>query len=181
MAANSLSVPQRYLLPCPQCSRQIAVKPTQAGDPIHCDCGFTNTAPTLAEIKQLEPEPVADTADKPRRRWSVQRGIAFTLGAYLLIAAGLVQWRIAPQRAALDIRQPAFKEINFDVQRLQPLDAWEAWLHFRDQKLEYRATPEYLENRVKYRELSYYLYAGWLAAALGLAAILGAILWPRGR
>jgi hypothetical protein len=76
----------------------------------------------------------------------------------------------------LNIRQPAFREIDIDVQQLTPVQAWEAWEHFRQQKLEFRTTPDYLKNRARYRELSLYLYTAWVAAAAGVLLIAGSML-----
>jgi hypothetical protein len=154
----------------------------QAGETIFCGCGAAVEVPTLRELRSLEPAVFqASDRSRPAGRWSAERGIAFTTGALLILAAAITHWQIAPRRAVLEIRQPAFQEINFDVQRLSPLQAWEAWEHFRDEKLEYRVTPQYLENRAKHRELSYYLYAAWTAAAIGLATIIASLAWPRTR
>ncbi len=43
---------------------------------------------------------------------------------------------------------------------------------FRQQKLDFRLTPEFLENRAQYRELSIYLYAAWVVAAVGLLLVV---------
>jgi hypothetical protein len=138
------------------------------------------TVPTLREIRLLEPLDALDSR-QASPDWNVQRGLLFVGGVLLLAVASLATWRILPQRQTLNIARPAFKEIDFDVQRLNPLEAWDAWNHLRQQTLEFRVTPEYLENRTKHRELSMYLYAAWAAAAVGLALMVAAVVWPGGR
>jgi hypothetical protein len=167
----------RFKLPCDQCSHVHPISPTQAGETLSCDCGHSILVPTLREIRALEPLERPD-AEHTSPDWNVQRGLLFVGGALLLAIAALATWRIWPQRDALVTTQPAFQEINFDVQRLNPNEAWDAWEHLRQQTLEFRVTPEYLSNRKKYRELSYLLYAAWSGAAIGLVMIGGSLLWP---
>jgi hypothetical protein len=99
----------------------------------------------------------------------------------MVAGAALTTWRILPQRQILNTQRPAFREIEFDVQLLTPLQAWEAWEHLRQQKLEFRATPEYLANRQQYREFSLYLYVAWAFAAIGMVIVAVALAWPRPR
>jgi hypothetical protein len=153
------------------------VSPTQAGETLTCACGRTLTVPTLREIRSLEPLEQADRAPTSSD-WNVQKGSLFVGGALLLAIAALATWRLLPQRQALNTSQPAFQEISFDVHDLDPLQAWEYWEYLRKQTLEFRMTPEFLENRAKYRELSYLLYAVWAAAAVGLALIAASLVWP---
>lgn len=167
----------RYLLPCPGCHQPLPVSTTQAGETLTCGCGRVATIPTLREIKALPLAPSAVADIRTRSTWSVQRGLVFVSGALLIAASVLAYWQIAPRRRALDIRRPDFVELTIDVQQLTPLQAWDAWEHFRDQKLEFRDTPKFIENRAKYRELSYYLYTAAAGACLGSALILGSTLW----
>jgi hypothetical protein len=169
----------RFKLPCPQCARVHPVSPSQAGESVACECGQALLVPTLREIRTLEPVETGVDRGRPASDWDVQRGLLFVAGVLLLSIAALTTWRILPQRQALNVAQPAFREIDFDVQSLSPLQAWEAWDHFRQQTLEVRATPEYLENRKQFHELSMYLYAAWTAAAVGLLLIGAAVMWPR--
>jgi hypothetical protein len=129
-------------------------------------------------MRTLEPAAVQpDSSSVPT--WDLQRGMLFVAGALMVAAAALTTWRILPQRQALNTRQPAFREIEFDVQLLTPIQAWDAWEHLREQKLEFRATPEYLASRAQYREFSLYLYVAWAAAALGVLLMAGALVGPR--
>ena len=130
--------------------------------------------PPLREIRSLPVASEPDATSRGRRAgWSAARGAVFVAGLLLVAVGALVQWRVGPERARLNINRPVIEEVTIDdVQRLTPREAWEAWVRFRDQKLEFRPTPKYLENRSQYREYSYYLYAGWAAAAAGVIAIL---------
>jgi hypothetical protein len=149
---------------------------SQAGEAISCACGQTVDVPTLRELRTL---PTADaSAPGTRPAWSVARGALFVAGALMIASAALAVWQIAPRRARLEVSQPTFAELEFDVQTLSPLQAWDAWEHFRAQKLEYRATPKFIEERAKYRELSYYLYAAVAAGAIGLLLMAASLVWP---
>lgn len=167
----------RFKLPCDQCAQVHAISPAQAGETLSCACGHSIQVPTLREIRLLEPTERPDR-ERASSDWNLQRGLLFVGGALLLAIAALTTWSIWPQRQALVISQPAFQEINFDVQQLNPNEAWDAWQHLRQQTLEVRTTPEYLDNRKKYRELSYILYAAWAGAAIGLSMIGASLLWP---
>jgi hypothetical protein len=97
----------------------------------------------------------------------------------LIVAlAALAHIRISPQRDALATRPPQFQELPFDVQLISPAQAWEAWQHFRAEKLEARNTPSFITNRRQYQQLSYALYIAWGAAGLG-AILVGLAAWPR--
>jgi hypothetical protein len=171
-------MPQQFKLPCPQCSTPHIVSQSQAGESLSCGCGKSLVVPTLRELRTLEPAVEAHTPDGAPD-WDIQRGLLFVGGALLITIGALITWRVLPQRQALNIRQPTFQEIDFDVQMLTLLQAWEAWEHFRQQKLEFRATPEFLENREQFRELSIYLYVAWALATIGLLLVVGTALWPR--
>ena len=171
----------RYLMPCPVCRAPLSVGLTQAGETLVCSCGAPVVVPTLRELRSLPSASPTETPLARQNQWSSQRGLAFVLGVLVLAGAGLLAWRIAPQRNAVDIQKPDFPELQVDLERLTPVEAWDAWVHFRDQTLDYRATPKYIENRVKYAELSYYLYAAAAAGLTGLGLVLGSIFWPSRR
>ncbi len=171
----------QYSLPCPACSQTHRVGLIQAGESLTCACGATIVVPTLRELRQLAP--IMDSADARAKSggWSPQRGLLFVSGFLLLVAAGLIQWQIGSRRAALDVLRPELQEINFDIQKLTPIQSWEAWTHFRDQKLEYRETPEFVANRAKFLELSYYLKLGAALALVGIGLIVASLIWPQRR
>jgi hypothetical protein len=171
-------MPARYQLACPNCSTVHTVSPAQAGETLACDCGHPLAVPTLRELRTREPV-VAEGDARRSADWNLWQGLLFVGGAILIVIGALTTWRILPQRQALDLQRPEFREIDFNVQMLSLPQAWQAWEHFREQKLEFRTTPEYLENRERYRELSGYLYAAWGVAAVGLTLIGTALWWAR--
>ena len=162
---------QRYKLPCPSCSSILPVATTQAGETLTCSCGEPVLVPTLRELKQLDT--VDDETGTPKTSgWNPLRGGLFVSGIVLIAIAGIGHWRIDAQRRVLDIEQPEFQEMTFDVQTLTPMRAWEAWTHFRSRSLEFRDTPEFVANRQKHRELTAYLYGFWTSAALGAILVV---------
>lgn len=173
-------MPTRFKLPCGQCGHVHPVSPTQAGETLPCDCGHSILVPTLREMRALEPlEP--PRSDRTSADWDLQRGLLFVGGVVLLAIAALTTWKLWPQRHALVTTQPEMKQLEVDIPNLKPIEAWEVWEYrpgLRKLTLEFRNTPEYLENRKKYRELSYLLYAAWFGAAVGLAMIGVSLLWP---
>ena len=76
-----------YLLPC-SCGRGIAVEPRQAGETVRCECGQALTVPTMREVQNLRPGPIADAMPAAREgAWGKpQRFIATGLVVVLLAA-----------------------------------------------------------------------------------------------
>lgn len=171
-------MPALYRLPCPHCDHVWSVATPQAGDTLKCVCGHEFVVPTMRDLRQLELVESATAPEAAGATWRIEQGITFVVGCLLIFAAGFTHWRITPQRAALPIERPPFEALDRDVQQIPLMEVWQAWEHFRDNKLDYRTTPQFIENRAKYRELSYYLYAGWTAGAIGLALIAISIVWP---
>ena len=168
----------RYRLPCPNCNGHLDVAPPQAGENLRCHCGASVVVPTLRELRRLPPvePPVADQRNRPG--WDLLRGTLFVVGMLLLASGLLAHLKISPQRQRLDLARPAFRELNFDIQVLTPVQAWEAWDYFRQQDLETRLTPRYLENRAKHRTLTYYLLSAWTFVGAGAALAIAAVAWP---
>ena len=166
-----------YQLPCPECSESLTVTLAQAGDRLTCKhCETWVDVPTMREIRTL---PVVETArDRRSGGWNVVRGSLFVTGALMIGFAALAHWRLEPQRRRLDTAKPEFQDITFSLDRVSLKDAWEAWNYFRFQDLDYRETPQFIENRRKHRELTYSLYTAWSAAGIGLTMIAGSIIWP---
>lgn len=170
----------RRKLPCPKCSTILPVSTMQAGEAIACGCGATVQVPTLRELRQLDTlEPAAAKSSAKRPAWTAAQGYLFVAGCLLLLAAAVAHSRLAPRRTALDIRQPEFQELQVDLQKVKPSEAWDIWMFFREQKLEFRPTPKFLKNRAEHRGLSLQLYAAWAAGALGLALAASSLLIRR--
>ena len=169
----------RYQLPCPSCSDHLEVALPQAGEMLRCACGAEVIVPTLRELRRLEPLPQTAMAAGSPAVWDLQCGSLFVIGMLLLAAGILAHLRIYPQRQQLDTARPPFRELEFKIQSLTPLQAWEAWDYFQRQDLQIRVTPQYLENQAKYRKLSYFLVGAWGCAGLGAGLAGLSFLWPR--
>ena len=169
---------QQFKLPCPSCDQSIAIATTQAGESLTCDCGETIVVPTLREIRQLEPLNADAAPAATGTGWDPIRGGLFVTGIVLIAIGAYGHFRIQPMRNALNIEKPSFRELDFDVQTLTPMQAWEAWDHFRRQSLEFRSTPVFLANRERHRELSLYIYLFWGCASVGLALATASLVMP---
>ena len=159
----------QYNLPC-SCGEKIPIKPSQAGETVHCKCGIALPIPTLREIKQLEvcDQQKNDAAQHATTRWTRREG-QMMLGALLiLIGLGLAAYLVAtrPKLAAID--------------DLLPIQTWGLWQDLRrgpDRHL----TPSnryYLERRSINRMAT----GGALAVAgIGLLLVVGASLMRKQR
>ena len=169
-------MPDRYLLPCPNCSRKLAVALVQAGERVSCECGTDVEVPTMRELRVLAP--AEELVETPSTGWNTVRGWLFVSGVVLILLAGLAHWQINPMRKMLDIRAPQYQELNIDLDAVSLGEAWTAWKFFRDAKLDYRNTPGFVANRKRHRELSYFIYTAWAAAAVGFGLLVTAVAWP---
>ena len=175
-------MPQTFKLPCPSCDRSIPVTPPQAGEALVCECGATVQAPTLREIRQLEPSDEMPTASTQEgTSWNPLKGAIFVVGVVLIVSGLIGHFRINPQRQALATEAPPFEELDVAIESISPVEAWTAWDYFRRQDLEYRNTPEFLANRQKHSELSFYVYLLWALAICGLGMVIISLLIPSRR
>ena len=167
---------QQFKLPCPACQQPFIVSPTEAGETRICPCGEKTVVPTLRAIRQLEPIESESSSSGPTRGWNAMRGTLFVAGILLLAIGAYGHFRMAPLRQDLNTEQPDFEELSIDVQTLTPMQAWEAWDHFRRQSLQYRDTPEFLADRERFEELSFYLYLFWGSALIGIGLVITSLL-----
>lgn len=175
-------MPQTFKLPCPSCERSIPVTPPQAGESLICECGATLQAPTLREIRQLEPiDEARTTSPSEGASWNPLKGTIFVLGMILIVSGLIGHFRINPQRQSLATEAPPFEELDVAMDSITPVQAWSAWDYFRRQDLEYRDTPEFLANRQKHTELSFYIYLVWGLAICGVVMVIISLLIPSRR
>lgn len=115
----------KYLLPC-VCGQQIVVEPRQAGENITCSCGATVQAPTLMDMKRLEPAPVEVAPKTPAAAWGLRHRLLF-LGYFLVAAAivGVVWLYVERPRSRFDTIDP--EHIRETAQKLVPSQAWSIW------------------------------------------------------
>jgi hypothetical protein len=175
----------RYFLPC-SCGRKIPLSATQAGETLRCECGKSLTAPTLRELRQLEP--AADTAPAPRRRlaWSPTQGVLFALGGVLVLVAGVILGMTAFQRQQLRTDKPRIIPESMDVYLAEidtntPLQNFEVWQTEILQEGLQRQPPEYVLHRQVARVLRWIMIIAGTGGAIGLGMIIAAfVLRPRG-
>ena len=171
---------QIYQLPCTSCSQCLPIAKTQAGETLQCKCGATIVVPTLRELSKMETLDVQP--QKTGSPWSQARGIVFAIGL-LCLALGVGGYvRIISDRGQLNTNRPEIPEISaaqIDKDGLR--EAWETWLGYRNTRLEFRATPEFLKNEKKYNELTFYSNVLASLGVAGLATMLGAVVWPASR
>jgi hypothetical protein len=131
----------------------------------------------LKKLPKLSAEPSAS-----RNSWSLLNGYVFVTGFFLVVLGGFLHFRMAAQRSALDIRRPAFPELNIELQKVTPTQAWNSWAGpngLRDTKLDFRRTPQFLENRRRDRELAHYQWFAWGLAATGGCMTAVSLLLPK--
>ncbi|MEZ6116548.1 MAG: hypothetical protein R3C28_08235 [Pirellulaceae bacterium] len=171
---------QIYQLPCTSCSQCLPVAKTQAGETLQCKCGANVVVPTLRELSKLETLDTQPT--KAGSHWSQARGIVFAIGL-LCLALGIGGYvRIIKDRGQLNTSRPEIPEISAaQIEKVGLREAWETWLDYRDRRLEFRATPEFLKNEKKYNELTFYSNILASLGAAGLVTMLSAVAWPASR
>jgi hypothetical protein len=80
----------KYLLPCPACNSCLPVETGQAGQTIHCSCGYSFEVPSIRGLRTLEP--LAE--ERPAAAsWTKRKGLLFvgaTMSVGSLIAAAAV-------------------------------------------------------------------------------------------
>jgi hypothetical protein len=169
----------RYQITCTACSQPVVVSTGQAGNTTACACGARVAVPTLLQLKRMPRVDDVHGSVRPSAPWTPVNGFLFASG-FLLAAIGvyLMVW-FGAHRAKLDIRRPKFPELPFDLKDVTLTQAWDSWAkHLRHMKLEFRQTPQYLENRRRHAILTRYMYfAGGLAITgsglIGLSFVLG--------
>jgi len=172
----------KYLLPC-ECGATTPIEPTQAGQTITCRCGATLDAPTMREIRGLEPAAADSTAAGSTRRWSAGRGAAFAVGLLVFLVAGGVAGVFFWEALQIDPTPPTeerFKQLTDRHLGLEgtesawqsaPLDTtWLIWTHLRRDLPAERPEMKYEQNRKLRRS-----WLNWGGLAAGIA-IVGAAL-----
>jgi len=169
-------MPDRYLLPCPNCSQKLTVSLVQAGEHVACECGTNVDVPTMRELRMLSP--AEDNLEPQKTGWNTRRGWLFVIGVMFILFAGLAHWQINPMRKRLDIQAPQYEELNVDLDKISLRQAWMTWKQFRGVNLDFRNTPEFIANQKRHRELSYFIYTSWSIAVIGVGLLVGALCWP---
>jgi len=121
---------QAYLLSC-ECGQNVSVSASQAGGSAQCTCGKVLEVPTLRRLRELEPDPQADTADansRDHRAWGVRQGVVLAGGLIALfggMAAGVMQYA-APQPPGINLELDLERWAEY-VDQMTLLQTWEHW------------------------------------------------------
>jgi hypothetical protein len=78
-----------YLLPC-SCGRNVIVQPRNAGETVRCECGRETTAPTMREIRRLQPaEAIAarDATPGEKTPWGKSQRLLLVGTVVIVLAA----------------------------------------------------------------------------------------------
>jgi hypothetical protein len=150
-----------FYFSCP-CGRKTAVRTTQAGQPLRCECGAEHMLPSMLEIARFEP---VASSDPPRlaARWTAREQLLF-LGAVLLAAglvlAGAIAWNWPP------VPRPATPEqIRTKIQSQTLLETVREWGDLL----------RGLEARPRREDRDYQEAAVWSRRWLWIAAAMGAV------
>jgi hypothetical protein len=166
----------RYLLPC-QCGRQIPISTSQAGETLTCECGQSQTAPKLRELRQL---PLAGYEEPARSglAWSRKQGMLFAGGLAILLLAAITLAITTLQRRTLHTEAPTIAPERMDdflaeIDRNTPLQNLEVWKkEILEEGLEREGDPRYVTER----RIAGVLHGIMLAAGAGAVVGLGMII-----
>ncbi|MCE5269137.1 MAG: hypothetical protein LLG00_14775 [Planctomycetaceae bacterium] len=165
----------KYWLPC-VCGEQIAIEPRQAGETVGCRCGHILQAPTMREIRALEPAP-EDALPQPQATlsWGWRHGLRLLGGATAVVAICWALWLyLNPPISRFDAFNPEM--IRSDAATMPPAVTWDSWQKAKE-GLDRRVDNQYACDVDTHRGL--YVAAMVLAiAGIGLI-IVGAV--PAGR
>lgn len=126
----------RYLLPCPECGRQIPVEGGRAGGTATCSCGKTIEVPRVGILRTFPQEAAASVQAEGNRaeansNWGLRQGLTL-LGLLLLLAGGIpalyktVTFPPAPVRTEEQIQDMA--DVHFEKMNLT--DSWKFWKQY---------------------------------------------------
>lgn len=170
----------RFLLPCPDCGKQIPVEGGRAGGTATCSCGKTVDVPRMGILRTFPQEAsaslstgsTASDASESNSNWGLRQGLML-LGAILLLAGGIpalyntVTFPEPPYRTQEQIKD--FADVQFDKMTLT--ESWAFWKTFIE--------PQGLTRQPTQYEAAYEKQAAdlrqWIII-FSAVAIVGAIL-----
>lgn len=126
----------RYLLPCPDCGKQIPVEGGRAGGTTVCSCSKSVDIPRMGILRTYPQEasaslPVRSAAEVSSASWGMRQGMML-LGIILLLAGGIpalyrtVTFPKAPYRTEEQIKD--FADVHFD--KMTVTESWQFWKTF---------------------------------------------------
>ena len=160
-------VTTNYLLPC-SCGKTVAVRDTQSGQTVRCQCGAELEVPTRQRLHELEQAPVEGPPAATRPGWNPAWGIVL-LGVLVMIAGGVFTYFTYQNRPILS-----------DVNQITPWESFLMWQSLRTGvRLPELAEVPYLEAKRFYHQK---LGIGLAIIAVGglIAAISAVVGWTAG-
>ncbi|MEN6405271.1 MAG: hypothetical protein ABFC77_02250 [Thermoguttaceae bacterium] len=152
---------KKYLLPC-ACGRHVLVEPRQAGEQILCECGASLVAPTLLDMRTLEPAPESKEPTSARTVWGLPQQVRLAGLVVLVIALGcegVLYWfrPVSPTVDAFYIQEMA--------SRFTPAQTWDVWRQTVDQGFDRRTDQGYEEELAR---------SHFLLTVVGVIFLIGA-------
>lgn len=138
----------KYLLPC-RCGEKTPIEPRQAGEEIVCQCGARLQAPTMLEIKALEPVPVAAGASVAGlTSWGWRQALKLLSVLLFLTAIIFGGWFFYTRPIAIsDVLPP--EVLQNSASKLTPNQTWTSWQMYK-QGLDRRTNTKYMTERTRY-------------------------------
>ncbi len=159
-----------YLLPCPQCGRNLVVTTGEAGGRVRCECGSQVDVPTVRGLRELATAP-APTAEATSS-WTARHSLIF-LGV-LTMLAGVAFGLFLHYRAARLLPQSTFAD---DIRNMPAEDTWTLWSqYFRGRVGRWQPLKgeKQLSDLKAYEEMKRWELIGYGFAGLGVVlAVIG--------
>lgn len=172
----------KYQLPCDACGKAILVETSQAGRRLACECGNQMEAPSLRDIRELEPAKEAATP-RAKRSWTPARGLAFAAGLVLVLLGILPAGYgiFVRSRLVLSKREPVPIEIIAeDTNSLTMVQTLELFQEARTSGLGPYITPPHIMMRQVDKFMMVVTWIGIVMFAGGVLSLAGAMLTPAG-
>ena len=143
------------------------IEPRQAGEEIVCRCGAKLQAPTMLEIRALEPAavPPAETAASS---WGWRHQLRL-LGALALLAGIFAGGWFYYTRPISDSDKMPPEVLQRSAHNLTPVQTWSEWQSAK-QGLDSRVDQKYLDKRTKYH-IWLTISGVFVLAGIGLIAV----------
>jgi hypothetical protein len=153
----------KYLLPC-SCGKKVAVRDTQSGQTVRCQCGAELEVPARQRLHGLEQATAEEPSAAARPGWNPAWGIVL-LGFLVMIAGGLFTFFAYQHRPVLA-----------DIDQITPWESYLMWQSLRTGvRLPELAEVPYLEAKRFYHQqlgigLAIVVFGGLVSA---VSAIVG--------
>ena len=163
----------KYLLPC-NCGKDHVVEPRQAGQTILCGCGDTLIAPTLMEMRLLEPAPTAAPTGPSTTSWGHRNGLRLVGIVLLFLGVGGEIWLyLHTPTSRFDVIDPELVQAPYkSLPAVRTWDVWQQWKQGLDRRIDQQYAAALQQFRI------FQAAVGGIAVA-GAGLILASMLGPR--